>query len=176
MMKRALPPEEKPPAERNRAQKRRPKLKPKPTRSSRRSTWTRHRTSPDADAGRDLDQGRVRAHSWRRRIESAQAKSITDLAEQKGVTAAYICRLLPLTCLAPDIVAAILDGRQSKGLRLAQILGNTPLVWEDQRRRRSSNTTAIVPLLGPSAAADGRNQARLRGAAGPGGAPGPRAI
>jgi hypothetical protein len=38
----------------------------------------------------------VRAHRWRRRIESGQAKSITDLAEQEGVTDAYVCRLLPL--------------------------------------------------------------------------------
>jgi hypothetical protein len=44
----------------------------------------------------------VRAHRWRRRIESGQAKSITDLAEQEGITDAYVCRLLPLTCLAPD--------------------------------------------------------------------------
>ena len=50
----------------------------------------------------------VRAHRWRRRIESGQAKSITDLAEQEGVTDAYACRLLPLTCLAPDIVEGIL--------------------------------------------------------------------
>jgi hypothetical protein len=57
----------------------------------------------------------VRAHRWRRRIETGQAKSITDLAEQEGVAVAYICRLLPLTCLAPDIVEAILDGRQPKG-------------------------------------------------------------
>jgi hypothetical protein len=64
----------------------------------------------------------VRAHRWRRRIESGQAKSITDLAEQEGVTDAYVCRLLPLTCLAPDIVEAILDGRQPKGLRLAEKL------------------------------------------------------
>jgi hypothetical protein len=28
----------------------------------------------------------VRAHRWRRRIEGGQAKSITDLAEQEGVT------------------------------------------------------------------------------------------
>ena len=69
----------------------------------------------------------VRAHRWRRRIESGQAKSITDLAEQEGVTDAYVCRLLPLTCLAPDIVEAILDGRQPKGLRLAEMLGNGPL-------------------------------------------------
>ena len=75
----------------------------------------------------------VRAHRWRRRIESGQAKSITDLAEQEGVTVAYVCRLLPLTCMAPDIVEAILDGRQPKGLRLAEILGNGPLGWHEQR-------------------------------------------
>jgi hypothetical protein len=75
----------------------------------------------------------VKAHRWRRRIESGQARSITDLAEQEGVTVAYICRLLPLTCLAPDIVEAILDGRQPKGLRLAEMLGNGPLDWNEQR-------------------------------------------
>ena len=75
----------------------------------------------------------VRAHPWRRRIESAQARSIIDLAEQEGVTDAYICRLLPLTRLAPDIVEAILDGRQPKGLRLSEMLGNGPLVWNAQR-------------------------------------------
>ena len=74
----------------------------------------------------------VRAHRWRRRIESRQAKSITNLAEQEGVTDAYVCRLLPLTCLAPDIVEAILDGRQPKGLRLAEMLGNGPLAWDEQ--------------------------------------------
>jgi hypothetical protein len=75
----------------------------------------------------------VRAHRWRRRIESGQARSITDLAEQEGVTDAYVCRLLPLTCLAPDIVEAILDGRQPRWLKLAEVLGNGPLSWEEQR-------------------------------------------
>jgi hypothetical protein len=70
---------------------------------------------------------------WRRRIENRQAKSITDLAEQEGVTDAYVCRLLPLTCLAPDIVEAILDGRQPKRLRLAETVGNGRLGWEEQR-------------------------------------------
>jgi hypothetical protein len=75
----------------------------------------------------------VRAHRWRRKIESGRAKSITDLAEQEGVTDAYVCRLLPLTCLAPDIVEAILDGRQPRWLRVAEVLGNGPLHWEEQR-------------------------------------------
>jgi hypothetical protein len=68
----------------------------------------------------------VRAHRWRRRIESGRAKSITDLAEQEGVTDAYVCRLLPLTCLAPNIVETILDGRQP-------MLANGPFGWDEQR-------------------------------------------
>ena len=75
----------------------------------------------------------MRAHRWRLRIESGQAKSITDLAEQEGVRDAYVCPLLPLTRPAPDIVEAILDGRQPKGLGLAEMLGNGPLAWEEQR-------------------------------------------
>ena len=75
----------------------------------------------------------VRAHRWRRKIESGQARSITDLAKQESVTDAYVCRLLALTCLAPDIVEAILDGRQPKGLRLAELLGNGLVTWSAQR-------------------------------------------
>jgi hypothetical protein len=86
---------------------------------------------PAAKPRRDdtLVKALVRAHRWRRRIESGEAKPITDLAEQEGVTDAYVCRLLPLTCLAPDIIEAILDGRQPKGLRLVKMLGNGPLHW-----------------------------------------------
>ena len=59
---------------------------------------------------------------------------ITDLAEHEGVTVAFVCRLLPLTCLAPDLFEAILDGRQPKGFKLAELLGNGSLVWEEQRQ------------------------------------------
>jgi hypothetical protein len=57
-----------------------------------------------------------------------------DLTSGEVQTDAYVCRLPPLTCLAPVIVEAILGGRQPKGLRLAEMLGNGPLVWEEQRR------------------------------------------
>ena len=67
----------------------------------------------------------VRAHRWRRRIESGQAK--------------------PLTCLAPDIVEAILDGRQAKGLWLAEILGNGPVSWEEQRGSWHFASLGIAP-------------------------------
>jgi hypothetical protein len=88
---------------------------------------------PKPSRDETLIKALVRAHRWRRRIESGRARSITDLAEQEGVTDAYVCRMLPLTCLAPDIVEAILDGRQPKGLRLAEMLGNGPLAWNAQK-------------------------------------------
>jgi hypothetical protein len=90
-------------------------------------------STPKARPDETLIKALVRAHRWRRTIESGRAKSMTDLSEQEGITDAYVCRLLPLTCLAPDIVEAILDGRQPKGLRLAEVLGNGPLAWEEQR-------------------------------------------
>jgi hypothetical protein len=89
--------------------------------------------APQPRRDETLIKALVKAHRWRRRIESGQARSITDLAEQEGVTDAYICRLLPLTCLAPALVEAILDGRQPKGLRLAEVLGNGPVGWNEQR-------------------------------------------
>ena len=88
---------------------------------------------PDRDE--TMIRALVKAHRWRRRIECGKAKSITDLAAQNDVTDAYVCRVLPLTCLAPDIVEAILDGRQSKGLKLAALLRDIPLAWEEQRCR-----------------------------------------
>lgn len=102
--------------------------------------------------GETFVEALAKAHGWRRRIDSGQAKSITGLAEQEAVTVAYVCRLLPLTCLAPEIVEAILDGRQPKGLRLAELLGNGPLVWEEQRRR-SSGAAAMRRTAEPSGAA-----------------------
>jgi hypothetical protein len=75
----------------------------------------------------------VRAHPSRRKSEIGQAGPTIDLAAHESTTDASVCQLLPLTCLAPDLVEAILDGRQPKGLRLVEVLGNGPLGWDEQR-------------------------------------------
>jgi hypothetical protein len=90
--------------------------------------------SPKPRPDETLIKALVRAHRWRRRIESGQAKSITDLAEQRASPSPMSAAYSRLTCLAPDVVEAILDGRQPRGLRLAEMFGNGPGSWEDQRR------------------------------------------
>jgi hypothetical protein len=41
-------------------------------------------------------------------------------------------RVLRLTLLAPDIVEAILDGKQGPEVTLARVLGPFPMEWERQ--------------------------------------------
>jgi hypothetical protein len=53
---------------------------------------------------------------------------------RRNISKSYVNRILRLALLAPDIVEAILDGRQPKGFRLIEVLGNGPSHWEEQRR------------------------------------------
>jgi hypothetical protein len=59
--------------------------------------------------------------------------SVSEIGDAENISKSYVSRILRLALLAPDIVEAILDGRQSKWLRLAEALGNGPLTWEEQR-------------------------------------------
>ena len=48
------------------------------------------------------------------------------------MNATYVSRVLRLTLLAPEIVEAILDGRQPAELQLDDLLNGFPLAWEGQ--------------------------------------------
>jgi hypothetical protein len=60
--------------------------------------------------------------------------SITDLAAREGVDRAYMSRMINLTTLAPDIVAAILDETLPVNITLFDLASATPILWEEQRR------------------------------------------
>jgi hypothetical protein len=55
---------------------------------------------------------------------------------------AYVCRLLRMTLLAPDIVEAILDGRHPAEMTLAVLMKPAPIVWQEQLRRYPQRTAA----------------------------------
>jgi hypothetical protein len=61
--------------------------------------------------------------------------TLEDLARAKSLAPSYVSRVLRLTLLAPDIVEAVLDGRQAAELQLDHLLGEYPLEWNGQRRR-----------------------------------------
>jgi len=74
----------------------------------------------------------VRAHRWRQMLESGEYASSAELAKVEKINESYLGRILRLTLLAPDIVEAILTGRQSNTLQLDDLLKPLPAVWAQQ--------------------------------------------
>ena len=70
------------------------------------------------------------------RLDRNPDLTIQRIAEAEGVVASYATRLLRLSFLAPDIVVAILDGRQPPELTANQLMRDTrlPLEWTAQRQ------------------------------------------
>lgn len=74
----------------------------------------------------------ARAFRWKRMLESGEFATIAELAEREGIAPSYMTRVLRLTLLAPDIIEAILDGKQGPEVTLAQVLEPFPLTWQRQ--------------------------------------------
>jgi site-specific DNA recombinase len=76
-----------------------------------------------------------RAHDWRRQLETGRPQSITDLAAASGVNRSYFTRVLRLAYLAPDIVEAIIEGRQPSELTVNRLvrMHDVPIDWPGQR-------------------------------------------
>lgn len=76
----------------------------------------------------------ARAHAWFAQLASGDAISINDIAHEQDVPASEISRLLPLAFLAPDIVEAIMAGRQPPELTARHLMrfDNLPLDWDHQ--------------------------------------------
>ena len=62
--------------------------------------------------------------------------SIPAIAARDRVTPAYVSRLIDTALLAPDIVQAILDGRQPVDLTAQRLMRHRSLApdWNQQRR------------------------------------------
>ncbi|MGG5811842.1 hypothetical protein [Falsiroseomonas sp. CW058] len=75
----------------------------------------------------------VRAFRWRRMLESGRFATIDELAAAEKINSSYVSRVLRLTLLAPDIIEAILDGRQPGEMSLQPLLAPFPICWAEQR-------------------------------------------
>jgi len=83
----------------------------------------------------------ARAFRWRRMLETGRYGTIDELATAEKINSSYVSRLLRLTLLAPDIVEAILDGRQLEGITLPGLMEPFPVEWGRQPTARRKLTT-----------------------------------
>lgn len=75
----------------------------------------------------------ARAKSWMRDLRSGRYADTTDIARQFQLNDAHVRRILRFGYLAPDIVEAIIEGRQPRPMTVKRLLRGVPCVWADQR-------------------------------------------
>jgi hypothetical protein len=78
-----------------------------------------------------------KAFYWQKLLDSGEVANATELARQLKLEPGWVAEVLRLTRLAPDIVQAILDGRQPRHLNLHAVRGrqaDVPVDWDEQRR------------------------------------------
>ena len=89
---------------------------------------------PDAGpAQQPIVTALARARRWQEMLDNGEVESLTALADKMDVDRAYVSRVLQLMLLAPDIIEAILAGREPSGLSLAKLTQTLPALWHEQR-------------------------------------------
>lgn len=87
----------------------------------------------------------ARAFRYQRMLDQGRYASITEMAAAERLERGYLGSLLRLTLLAPDIVSAILDGRQPEGLTCAVLAAGVPVGWDVQRNTLCANSPGDGP-------------------------------
>lgn len=78
-----------------------------------------------------------KAFYWQRMIDTGEVANATELARRFRLEPGWVSEVLRMTRLAPDIIRAVLDGRQPRHLNLHALRGRqaeVPLDWDEQRR------------------------------------------
>lgn len=74
----------------------------------------------------------ARAFRWKRMLEFGDFATLGELAVREGIALSYMTRVLRLTLLSPEIIEAILDGRQGPELTMAELMEPFPAEWAEQ--------------------------------------------
>lgn len=90
---------------------------------------------PSRQAKTSLIKAVARAHGWYERVLEGKAPDQRSLARHAGLTERYVRRVFACAFLAPDIVEAILQGRQPIELNFDKLCKHIPLSWTEQRRQ-----------------------------------------
>jgi len=74
----------------------------------------------------------ARAFRWKRMLETGDFATVAELAARESIAVSYLTRVFRLTQLSPDLVEAILEGRQPPSLTLQSLRRQIPDEWSGQ--------------------------------------------
>ena len=74
----------------------------------------------------------ARAFRWKNMLECGRFSTVSELAEAEKLDRSFVSHVLQLTLLAPELVEAILDGKQPRTLQLQLLMRGFPVRWDKQ--------------------------------------------
>lgn len=75
-----------------------------------------------------------KAFFWQRMLDEGKYESPKELAEKEKIEVTHMYRVMRLTLLAPDIIEAVLNGKQPRTLTLQNVVRGFPISWQEQRK------------------------------------------
>jgi len=75
-----------------------------------------------------------KAFSWQRMLDEGKYQTPKALPEKEKVEVTHMSRVMRLTLLAPDIIEAVLNGKQPRTLTLQNVVRGFPISWQEQRK------------------------------------------
>ena len=75
----------------------------------------------------------IKSLPYQKLLDEGRYASISEMAAAEKIERGYLGTLLRLTLLAPEMVEAILNGRQPAGVTLPRLLEGVPVAWAHQR-------------------------------------------
>lgn len=88
----------------------------------------------DTDTMSPLQKALVQGFQYRDALESGDVANVSELARREGQERAFLFRALSLVNLAPDIIEAILDGKEPSTVTLSRLRKGFPDNWDAQRK------------------------------------------
>jgi hypothetical protein len=77
----------------------------------------------------------ARGFRWRKLLEAGDFATIGEIADAENINPSYVSRVLRMTLFSPEIVEAILVGKQPEGLTMARAMQPFPTEWRRQSFR-----------------------------------------
>ena len=72
----------------------------------------------------------ARAFRWKHLLDNGRFTTVSELAAAEKLDRSFVSHVLHLTLLAPELVEAILDGKQPGTLQLQPLMRGFPVEWD----------------------------------------------
>ena len=94
---------------------------------------TQGNPAPKATIDNTMVKAIARAFRWQAMLENGTYGCLDEIGKAERIAPSFVSRVIRLALLAPDIVEAILAGKQPAHLTLRDLMGPFPVEWDRQQ-------------------------------------------